>query len=266
MSVADGLTRVDSAARELLEAEQRAAARDPLSDSWPELDVATGYRVQDRTLELRRERGEVVVGVKLGFTSRAKQAQMGIDEPISAWLTDAMALPASGRIPTDALIHARAEPELAFVLGRRLRGPGVTSAAALAAVERVHAAVEIIDSRYEQFRFTLADVVADNASSAGFLLGAAGRRPEALDLSLEACLLEVDGTVVASATGAAVMGDPAQALAECANALARRGHGLEPGWIVLTGGLTEAVPIQGGATVRAAFTNLGNVTFSTRLD
>ena len=134
-------------------------------------DLHTAYIAQDIALADRRSNGEVVTGVKLGLTSRAKQQQMGVDEPSVAWLTDAMVLPAGLPVPADRLIHPRAEPEIAFVMGRRLAGPGVTAATALAAVDVILGAIEIIDSRYSGFKFTLADAVADNNSSGVYVTG-----------------------------------------------------------------------------------------------
>ena len=234
--------------------------RAPLSADWPDLDVDTAYAIQDEALRQRRARGETLVGLKLGLTSRAKQQRMGIDSPLLAWLTDAMVLPAG--VPVPSLIHPRAEPELVFVLGRRLAGPGVTAATALAAVDRVYGGIEIIDSRYADYRFTLPDAVADNGSSAYFSVGPVGLPPSSLDLSLEAALLEVDGQIVDTATGAAVQGHPAVALALAANALGARGLALEPGWLVLTGGMTDAVPLRGNSRVAAHFSHLGSITLS----
>jgi 2-oxo-3-hexenedioate decarboxylase len=248
---------VREAAAALLATESERA---PLSEDWPDLDVETAYAIQDEALRLRRERGETLIGLKLGLTSRAKQERMGIDSPLLAWLTDAMVLPAG--VPVPPLIHPRAEPELVFVLGRRLAGPGVTAATALAAVDRVYGGIEVIDSRYTDYRFTLPDAVADNGSSAYFGVGPVGLPPAALDLSLEAALLEVDGQIVDTATGAAVQGHPAEALALAANALGARGLALEPGWLVLTGGMTDAVPVRPGSRVAAHFSHLGSVTLS----
>jgi 2-oxo-3-hexenedioate decarboxylase len=187
---------------------------------------------------------------------------MNVASPLTGWLTDAMVLPAGAPVPQDELIHPRAEPEIAFVLGRPLAGPGVTAATAMEAVDRVYGGLEIIDSRYRNFRFTLADVVADNASSARFILGSVGLAPGELDLEMEAVLVEVDGAIVDSATGAAVQGHPAEALALAANDLGRRGLRLEAGWIVLTGGMTDAVFVTPGAKVAAHFTHLGSVVVS----
>ena len=255
---------VQRAATAVLAAETAGADRVPLTDEWPALDgdLELAYAVQDEVLRRKLESGQVRTGVKLGLTARAKQRQMNVTAPLTGFLTDVMVLPAGEPVPQDQLIHPRAEPEIVFVLGRRLSGPGDTVATALAAVESVHAGIEVIDSRYRDFRFTLADVVADNASSARFALGPVARAPRELDLSLEACLLEVDGVIVDSATGAAVQGHPGEALALAANTLGARGTALEVGWLVLTGGLTPAVPIPAGTTVAAHFTSLGSVFLS----
>ncbi len=250
---------VESAAAELLACEDERRERVSFADEWPELDVATGYAIQDRTLAARIARGERVVGVKLGLTSRAKQRRMGVDAPFVAWLTDAMVLPAGEPVPQHRLIHPRVEPELVFVMGSRLVGPGVTAASAMAAVVTVYAGAEIIDSRYTDFKFTAGDVAADNASSAAYVTGPIGLPPKALDLFLEAVLVEVDGEVVDSATGAAILGNPAEALALAANELAVRGHAIEAGWIVLTGGMTDAVPVPAGTSVSLEFTSLGSI-------
>jgi 2-oxo-3-hexenedioate decarboxylase len=250
---------VETAARLLLAAEDERADLDPLTDEWPDLDLTTAYAVQDETLRLRLRRGETLIGIKLGLTSRAKQQRMNVVSPLVAWLTDAMVLPAGAPVPRDALIHPRVEPELVFVMGRRLAGPGVTAASALSAVDTVMGGLEVIDSRYRDFRFTLPDVVADNASSGLFVTGPRQVAARDLDLSLEACLVEVDGTIVESATGAAVLGHPAEALAMAANMLSARGRAIEPGWLVLTGGMTDAVEVRPGALVAAHFTHLGSV-------
>ncbi|WP_063002585.1 2-keto-4-pentenoate hydratase [Nocardia mikamii] len=246
----------------LLTAEGTATSRTSLSAEWPGLTLSVAYEAQDIALGARKARGERVTGIKLGLTSRAKQRQMGVDAPSVAWLTDAMVLPAGDPIPRTRLIQPRAEPEIAFVMGRRLAGPGITAAEALTAVDRVVGAIEIIDSRYAGFKFTLEDAVADNNSSGVYVTGPVLRRPEDLDLALEACLLEVDGQVLDTATGAAVQGHPAEALAFAANTLAERGHVIEAGWTVLTGGMTDAIAVTPGARVAAHFTSLGSITIA----
>ncbi len=250
---------VESVARELLACEDERREREPFTDEWPELDLATGYAIQDLTLQMRLDRGETLIGVKLGLTSRAKQQRMGVHFPFVAWLTDAMILPTGDPVPQDRLIHPRVEPEIVFVMGERLAGPGVSAAQAMAAVDAVHGGAEVIDSRFRDFRFTAGDVAADNASSGAFVTGGVGMPPSELDLALEGVLVEVDGVIVDSATGAAVQGHPGEALALAANDLASRGHAIEAGWIVLTGGMTDAVFAPPGTSIGLHFTNLGSV-------
>jgi 2-oxo-3-hexenedioate decarboxylase len=250
---------IESASKFLLAAEMERREVEPITDAWPDLDLETAYRIQDESLRRRLLRGERRVGVKLGLTSAAKQRRMGIASPLVAWLTDAMALPGGEAVPQERLIHPRAEPEIVFIMDRTLRGPGITAAEALSAVSRVMAGVEIIDSRYRDFRFELPDVVADNASSAAFVTGPVSLAPAEVDLSLEGCLVEVDGVVVDSATGAAVQGHPAEALALAVNSLAERDHVVEAGSIVLTGGMTDAVTLSPGSSVRFDFSRLGTI-------
>lgn len=250
---------IERAVTELLDRESARKDGGRITEEWPDLDLSTAYQVQDALLRRKTEAGQRLVGVKLGLTSRAKQQRMGIDSPLSAWLTDAMALPVGAPVPLDELIHPRIEPEIVFVMGERLRGPGVTAATAMRAVRSVHAGFEVIDSRYRDFSFALPDVVADNASSARFVVSGDGVSPDGLDLALEACLLGIDGQVVDSASGAAVQGHPGEALALAANALGARGIEIEPGWIVLTGGLTDAVFLEPDREVSAEFTHLGTL-------
>ena len=250
---------VESVATELFAREDERRDGGKITDEWPELDVTTGYEVQDLTLQRRLDRGEKLVGIKLGLTSRAKQERMGVDTPFVAWLTDAMILPAGDPVPQDRLIHPRIEPEIVFVMGERLEGPGVTAARAMAAVDQVLGGAEVIDSRFRDFKFAAGDVIADNASSGAFVTGPVSLPPSELDLSHEAVLVEVDGEVVDSATGAAVQGHPAEALALAANDLATRGHAIEPGWIVLTGGMTDAYFTHPGTSLSLHFSSLGSV-------
>ena len=211
----------DEASELLLTAETDAEPIEPLSDAWPELDGHMGMKVQRISLAERLRRGERLTGLKLGLTSRAKQLRMGIDTPITAYLTSAMSLRLSEPLDVGSLIHPRAEPEIVFHMASPLRGPGVTAAEALEAVAAVRCGVEIIDSRFVDFRFRLGDVVADNASAARYVLGPVVRGPSMIDLSLEACVVELNGRVVDSATGAAVQGHPAEALAAAASSSLR---------------------------------------------
>jgi 2-oxo-3-hexenedioate decarboxylase len=240
------------------------AARDraplpPFTDARPELDAETAYAAQWRLVQERLAGGERLIGAKLGLTSRAKQEAMGVDVPLYGWLTSGMVLEPGTPLPTERFIHPRVEPEIAFQLERELAGPA-TVVDVLDATATVFAALEVIDSRYDGFRFKLPDVVADNASAAAVLLGPVAVAPERLgDLRLLGCVLRRGGEVVHTAAGAAVMGHPAAAVAWLANRLTEVGRTLPAGSLVLSGGLTDAVPVAPGETITAEFDGLGVV-------
>lgn len=246
-------------AARLLEAERAGRLLEPLTVEHPDLSVEEAYRIQDAAVDLRRAAGERVIGAKLGLTSSAKQQEMGVSEPLFGWLTDAMALDVGVPLERASLVQPRAEPEVAFLIGDDLAGAGVGAAHVLAATRAVAPAIEILDSRYADYRFTLPDVVADNASSGRFVLGGVTAPPDGVDLRLVGCVLEKDGEVVATAAGAASLGHPAAAVAWLVRALARGGRGLRAGDVVLSGGLVAAIPIDAGEVVTARFDRLGTV-------
>lgn len=252
------MTDVEKWADYLLEAERRREAVSPITDAEPTLTLDDAYEIQRILVARKVADGECVVGAKLGLTSRAKQQAMGVHEPVYASLTDRMLLPAEVPLRLPEVIHPRVEPEIVFLMGDDLAGPGVTAHDALDATAAVCCGLEIIDSRYADFRFTLPDVVADNASAARFTLGPV-RVTADFDLSLVGCVLDADGVPTDTAAGAAVLGHPAEAVALLANELGRRGTKIEAGWIVLSGGLTDAIRLQAGSSVEATFARLGRV-------
>ena len=235
----------------------------PLSDTR-ELDEPTALRVQDAVVKARIDAGAVLVGAKLGLTSVAKQRQMNVDRPAYGWLTSDMQIDTGEAVHCDRYIQPRVEPEIAFLLGRDLEGPHVTAAHVLAATEAVFGAVDVLDSRYAGYKFTFNDVVADNASSAGFILGGTPLDPYGIDLRLTGCVLEKNGELVSTAAGASVMGHPAAAVAWLVRVLAGRGLALEAGQVVMAGGMTEAIPVEAGDTVVASFDRLGSVEIAVR--
>lgn len=235
-----------------------ATATHQLPDA-EQVDAETGYAIQAIGIERRQARGERIVGVKMGLTSRAKMEQVGVDEVTWGRLTDAMRREEGGTLYRADFIHPRAEPEIAFVLGRRLTGE-VSMAEAALAVEAIAPAIEIIDSRYENFKFSLGDVVADNSSSAAFYIGALGR-PD-VDIANLGIVLSVDGAPREIGSTAAILGHPMRALVAAARMTARSGHVLEPGDIVLAGAATAAVPLQPGMRIDAEVQSLGSVRFS----
>jgi 2-oxo-3-hexenedioate decarboxylase len=225
-----------------------------------ELGIDDAYAIQAALLELQLGRGDTLAGAKLGLTSAAKQEQMGVSEPVYGWVPGSSVLGADGRVPLEELIHPRCEPEIVFVLAEDLAGPGVTAGDVLDATGTIVGGIEIIDSRYEAFSFTLPDVIADNTSAARVAIGAEGIAPRDADLATLGCVLDVDGVITATATGAALLGDPALCVAMLANHLGRHGRKLEAGWIVMAGACTDARPLGPGTTATARYSHLGTVT------
>lgn len=247
-------------AEHLEAAEREAREVVKITDAHPSLSLDDGYAIQDTIRELKAARGQRVVGLKAGLTSRAKMQQMGVDVPVFGVLFDYMQVADGGDIPMRALIHPKVEAEIAFVLKTPLRGPGCTAAAVLAATDYVVPAVEIIDSRYENFRFDLTSVVADNTSASRFVVGRTPSSAGGLDLAALGIVMVKNGATVAQATGAAVLGNPAEAVAELANHLARRGAELPAGVCIMSGGATEAVPVAAGDAIEVRIDQLGSVT------
>ncbi|MGE0881009.1 MAG: 2-keto-4-pentenoate hydratase [Acidimicrobiia bacterium] len=231
-----------------------------LTEAHPELTLEDGYAIQDEVTRRRLHAGERIIGAKLGLTSKAKQVQMKVAEPAYGYLFSTGLHPMNEPLDVASLIHPRVEPEIVFLMGERLAGPGVTPADVIAATKAICCGLEVIDSRYADFSFTGADVVADNTSEARVVLGPSFVSPVGLDLGLIGLLLEVDGDQVATASGAATMGHPADAVALLANWLGTRGKAIEAGWLVFSGGLTAAVPLNAGSHVTATFGHLGAVT------
>lgn len=231
-----------------------------LTADFPDLTLDDGYAIQDEVARRRLARGERIIGAKLGLTSRAKQVQMSVAQPMYGRLFSEGVHPANEPFVVSSLIHPRVEPEIVFVMKDRLAGPGVTAGDVIAATKYVCCGLEIIDSRYSDFSFTAADVVADNTSEAKIVMGSVMLDPAGIDLGLIGLLLEVDGEQVATAAGAATMGHPAEAVALLANWLGSRGSAIEPGWCIYSGGLTAAVPLNVGSHITATFGHLGSVT------
>ncbi len=243
--------QLDSAARERRELE-------PLTRSFGAFDSADGYRIQRAGRALRLARGEKIVGLKMGFTSQAKREQMGLHDPIYGYLTDAMRVDDGGVIEVSAGVHPKAEPEIAFVLGRELRGR-VTRAQALDACSGVAAAIEILDSRFVGFKyFSLPDVIADDCSCFRFVLGAVQPVRELSGLPMR---LIVDGQIAQQANSNAISGHPAESLVQLAALLDAHGEAAPAGAIVLAGAATAAVPLREGAKIEVQVEGLGQASF-----
>ncbi len=222
------------------------------------LTLADAYAVQSASLQHRIDRGERRVGVKMGFTSRAKMIQMGIDDVIWGRLSSGMQVEEGTPIRFSRFVHPRVEPEIAFVLKRPLAGD-VTMVEALAAVEAIAPALEIIDSRYRDFKFSLPEVIAHNASSSGFTIGPWCDPHQ--DFGNLGLTLSLDGRVVQVGSTAAILGHPLRSLVAAARLSAAAGEPLQAGWIVMAGGATPAEWIKPGQYVSVEMERLGRAGF-----
>jgi len=246
-------------ASELAAAEQSRTPIEPLTARYPGLTVAHAYAVQRMNIARRLERGERIVGHKIGLTAKAMQEMFGVSEPDYGHLLDSMMHDAGRALDLAALIDPQVEVEPAFVLGRTLRGPGVGIAEVLAATDHIVVCLEVIDSRIVDWRIRLEDTVADNGSSARVVLGSVRVDPAGLGLDDLATELEVDGTVIERGNTGAILGHPANGIAWLANRLAEFGMALEPGHIVLPGTCTRSVRIGGRRHVLGRIAGLGDV-------
>jgi 2-keto-4-pentenoate hydratase len=234
----------------------------PLTAARPDLSATDAYAIQLAQVTSWTAGGAVVKGHKVGLTSAAMQRQLGVDQPDFGHLVDTMFLPEGTAADYGRLLQPKAEPEIALVLGRPLRGPGVTVAEALAAVDFVLPALEIIDSRIADWKITLPDTIADNASSGAVVLGSRPVRPESVDLALTGGLLLRNGRIEGTGAGGAVLGSPVNALVWLVNTLGTLGVGLEAGHVVLPGSVCAAIPFGPGDTVSAAFDRIGSVSIT----
>jgi 2-keto-4-pentenoate hydratase len=239
-------------------AETRRPVR-PLTGDRPGLSVEAAYQVQRAGIAAFANAGVPASGYKLGFTSAAKQAAMGIRDPIHGTLLAPMRLPAGPPLSLAPLIHPKIEPEVAFVLGRALSGPSVTAHEVLAATASVHPALDVLDSRFEGFKFALPDVIADNASGAAFVLGPPSAPMAYAELGLARAEFYRNGQLLSAGAGRDVMGNPAEAVAWLARQLAARGHDLPAGAVILSGSLVAPVDAVAGDLFEARIDGLGTV-------
>ena len=229
-----------------------------ITDDYPEMDWSDAYAIQDEIRRRKLARGRTIVGLKAGLTSHAKMKQMGVSTPVFGFMTDDYVVADGGTCKVSELIHPKVEPEIAFITKAELRGPGCHIGTVLAATDFVMPGIEVIDSRYRDFKFDLKSVVADNTSAARFVVGGQPMSVSDCDLRTVGVVLEKNGIPVAFGAGAAVMGHPAAAIAALANMLAERGECIPAGTLILSGGITEAVAVQAGDNVTLRVQGMGS--------
>lgn len=252
-------TTIAALAEHLENAELKAFDVTKITDDHPDMDWDDAYAIQDEIRRRKEARGMKTAGLKAGLTSFAKMKQMGVETPVFGFISDYMARPDGGEIKTSELIHPKVEAEICVVTKTALKGPGCHIGTVMSAIDFVLPAVEIIDSRYRDFKFDLKSVIADNTSAARYVAGGRPRQLDELDLRTLGVVLEKNGQVVAMAAGAAVLGHPLTAVAMLANHLGARGQEIPAGTFIMTGGVTEAIAVAAGDNVSVRFQDLGTV-------
>jgi 2-keto-4-pentenoate hydratase len=233
----------------------------PLRDFLEPLDIEGAYAVQTVNTRLWVAQGRRIIGRKIGLTAKAVQQQLGVDRPDFGVLFDDMRIPNGGTLASSRAIQPKAEAEIAFIIGRDVDRPPAGLEDMAASIECAVAAIEIVDSRIADWKITFADTVADNGSSAFFVLGDERKKISGLDLYTCGMALEIDGAVASVGAGAACLGHPLNAAVWLARTLTERGEPLRAGDIVLTGALGPMAALPRGAHVKAAIGGLGSVNF-----
>ena len=247
---------------EMLRLAYAGAPVPPLRGHLDPTDAVGAYAVQEINTRYWESQGRRMVGRKAGLTAKAVQQQLGVDQPDFGVLFADMQVADGGLLDPDRCIQAKAEAEIAFVLGADLPSVDATAADVAAAVGTVHAAIEIVDSRIADWKITFADTVADNGSSAFFVLSDQGLPLAGLDLEGAAMTMSVNGTVASSGSGAAVMGNPLNAAAWLARTLAERGEPLRAGDVLLAGALGPMVTLAPGDVVHTEVAGIGACSFT----
>ncbi|MDM0021498.1 2-oxopent-4-enoate hydratase [Variovorax saccharolyticus] len=229
----------------------------PITEREPDITIEDAYQIQLRMIQRRIDAGETVVGKKIGVTSKIVMDMLQVDQPDFGQLLSAMVFNEGEPVLVDSLIAPKAEAEVAFLLKRDLEGPGVTAADVLRATECVMPCFEIVDSRIKDWKIRIQDTVADNASCGVLTLGGQRRSPRDLDLALAGMVLEKNGEVISTSTGASVQGSPVNAVAWLANTLGRLGIGLKAGEIILSGSQSPLVPVKAGDSLHCSVGGLG---------
>jgi 2-oxo-3-hexenedioate decarboxylase len=245
-------------AKEIYSHQKSAVEMSKISTRYPSLTIEDAYKIQEINTEKELQNGDQFVGWKMGLTSVAKQQSVGVNQPIYGRLLKSMEV-SNQELSLDGLIHPRVEPEFAFLMNKKLKGNNVTEQEVWQATEGIMPALEIIDSRYKNFSFNLIDVVADNASSTKFFLSEQIYVPNKFQWEKAQVRMKLNGKVVQEGKGSAVMGNPVQSVVELVKMLDSSGLCIEPGMIVLTGGITEAIHVFSGDSIEVEFDELGKM-------
>jgi 2-oxopent-4-enoate/cis-2-oxohex-4-enoate hydratase len=250
--------RIGELGDELHRALRTRAVVEPLTAREPDITIDDAYRISRHLLERRLADGERVIGKKIGVTSKVVQRALDVHQPDFGWLTDVMRYESGGEMPIGSeLIQPRAEGEIAFVLKRDLRGPGITPADVVAATECVIPCFEVVDSRIRDWKIRIQDTIADNASSGLFALGREAVDPRQVDFVHCGMVVEKNGALLSTGAGAAALGSPLICVAWLADAMGRFGVPLEAGEVILSGSLVPLEPVRPGDHMRLSIGGIG---------
>jgi 2-keto-4-pentenoate hydratase len=253
------ISKIEKFAAQLIEAEQTRVGMDPLTTVDPEISIDEAYYIQLQNIKKKLVEGQKIVGKKIGLTSVAVQKMLGVDEPDYGHLLDSMVVENGGTIDIKTMLQPKIEGEIAFILKKDLKGPNVTVLDVLQATDYVVPALEIVDSRVQDWKIKLQDTVADNASSGLVVLGGKPTKIEDIDLELIGMVLMQNGEVANTGVGAAALGNPASCVAWLANRLADYDITLKAGEVILSGALSSMVVAKPGDNFTARFAHLGQV-------
>ena len=251
--------KINEFANLLEEAEKTGVGILPLTSIDKNLTVNEAYQIQLNNIEKKMAKGQKIIGKKIGLTSKAMQKLLGVDEPDYGHLLDSMVIENGGNIPLNLVLQPKVEAEIAFILKKDLKGPNTTTLDVLKATDYIVPALEIVDSRVQDWKIKLPDTIADNASSGFYVLGGKRTKIEDVNLELLGMVFEKNGEIVNTGVGAAALGNPATCVAWLANRLADFDITLKAGEVILSGALSAAVEAQAGETFTARFAHIGSV-------
>ena len=248
--------------RHLVTAKEKSEPVESLETAFGGLTIEEAYAVQDMIIADRLKKDERIIGWKVGATSQAIMNQLGINEPVYGCMTSSSVHNSYAPVKASGFCRLAVEGEIAFVMGKKLRGPGITPADVLTATAGIMGAVELVDSRIKGWKPTIAEAVADNSMHAGLIMGAAMIPAAELDLQTEGVVMKTNGRLLASACGIEALGNPLNVVTWLANKLAEFDHEIREGQIVLTGSLTKYFFVTPGDAVETIFSHLGAIDFA----
>ena len=231
---------------------------EPLTNREADISIEDAYHIQLRMIQRRLDAGEVVIGKKIGVTSKVVMDMLGVNQPDFGHLLSGMVFNEGQAVETSKMIAPKAEAEVAFILAHDLTGPGVTADDVMRATECVMPCFEIVDSRIKDWKIKIQDTVADNASCGVFVLGGTRRSPYDLDLALAGMVLEKNGEIISTSCGASVQGSPVNSVAWLANTLGAFGISLKAGDVILSGSQSPLVPVKAGDSLVCSVGGLGS--------